>query len=157
MGMTFNDDAQRAQEDTMAPAAVPVSSKRRSARRIVLTLIIVGLMGTVGGVLGLQWWDMQRLEQQRAAMNGPAKVGLSTIGMNGSAYTAPHVEVAAGTVVTWTNDEDNEHDVIFIDGTPGSPLLAYGERWSMAFDQPGRYQYVCSRHAFMVGKVTVTP
>lgn len=141
----------------MLTIAGQVRPKRHTARRIVLMLIVVALIGTVGGVLALQWWDTQRLAQQRAAMNGAAQIGMNAIGMNASAYTAPHVQVAAGTVVTWTNDEDTEHDVIFIDGTLGSPLLAQGERWSMAFDQPGSYPYVCSRHAFMVGQVTVTP
>lgn len=129
---------------------------RRTAVRIVVALAVVGLIGTVGGIVGRNVWRAGQLERQQAAMNGAPQVGLNTIGMNELAYTAPHVEVAAGTTVTWTNAEDNEHDVLFIDGTPGSPLLAQGERWSTTFTQPGSYQYVCSLHPFMVGKVTVT-
>jgi plastocyanin len=140
----------------MATLALRGDRKHRTAGRIVVALAVVGLIGTVGFIGGREWWRAQQLEQQQAAMDGPPHVGLNMIGMNELAYTAPHVEVAAGTIVTWTNDEDNEHDVLFIDGTPGSPLLAAGERWSMMFDQPGSYQYVCSLHPFMVGKVTVT-
>lgn len=89
-------------------------------------------------------------------MTGPAQVGLNTININELAYTAPHVEVGAGTTVTWTNAEAIEHDVLFIDGTPASPLLGQGDTWSTTFDQPGTYQYLCSHHPFMIGKVTVT-
>ena len=140
----------------MVTAAFASYRTRRTALRIVVALAVVGLIGTVGGIVGREWWRVQQLERQQAAMDGTPQVGMNTIGMNELAYTAPHVEVAAGTIVTWTNDEDIEHDVIFIDGTPGSPLLAQGESWSTTFAEPGSYQYVCSRHPFMVGKVTVT-
>jgi plastocyanin len=141
----------------MATAAWQVGPKRRTTVRIVLALAIIGLIGTVGFVVGHEWWRAQQLERQQAAMDGPAQVGLNAIGMNELAYTAPHVEVAAGTIVTWTNEEDIEHDVLFIDGTPGSRLLGQGERWSTTFAEPGSYQYLCSHHPFMVGKITVTP
>lgn len=140
----------------MATAVLQVRPKRRTAVRIVLALVVVGLIGTVSFVGGREWWRAQQLDRQQAAMDGPAQVGLNEVGMNELAYTAPHVEVAAGTTVTWTNDEDIDHDVIFIDGTPGSPLLAQGEQWSTTFAEPGSYQYLCSHHPFMVGKVTVT-
>lgn len=141
----------------MATLTLKNDRKRRTAGWFMVALVVVGLIGTVGFVGGREWWRAQQLERQQAAMEGPALVGVNAIGMNGLAYTTPHVEVAAGTIVTWTNNEDIEHDVLFIDGTPGSPLLAQGERWSTTFNQPGSYQYLCSRHPFMVGKITVTP
>ncbi len=141
----------------MATAVLTINRKPRTVLCIVVALVVVGLVGTMSGIVGREWWRAQQLERQQAAMDGPPQVGLNTIGMNELAYTEPHVEVAAGTTVTWTNDEDIEHDVIFIDGTPGSPLLGQGESWSTTFNQPGSYQYVCSKHPFMVGKVTVTP
>jgi len=140
----------------MATAAWTSNRKRRTVLRIVAALAVVGLIGTMGGIVGREWWRAQQLERQQTAMDGPPQVGLNTIGMNELAYTAPHVEVAAGTIVRWTNDEDIEHDVVFIDGMSGSPLLEQGEQWSTTFAQPGSYQYVCSLHPFMVGKVTVT-
>lgn len=140
----------------MATLVVSTNRNRRTMIRMIVALVVVGLIGTVGFVGGRGWWRAQQLERQQAAMDGAPQVGVNAIGMNELAYAAPHVQVAAGTTVTWTNNEDNEHDVIFIDGTPGSPLLAQGEHWSTTFAEPGSYQYLCSQHPFMVGKVTVT-
>ncbi len=45
-------------------------------------------------------------------------------------------------------------DLTFADG---SPLLARGESWSMAFEEPGEYRYYCDPHADMTGLVQVVP
>lgn len=74
--------------------------------------------------------------------------------------------VAAGTKVTWTNDDGGFHTVTGGDaGTadPASPignhpLDAKGKTVSVTFDKPGTYKYFCQPHAGlgMTGEIVVT-
>ncbi len=76
------------------------------------------------------------------------------------AYDPATIEVAAGTTVTWTNNDVVEHTVTHepASGEPlfDSGLFAPGESWSYTFETPGAYDYACIPHPFMVGQVIVT-
>lgn len=68
--------------------------------------------------------------------------------------------VRAGTLVTWTNEDDITHTVT--SGPPGSPdgrfdvrLTGKGTSGSASFAEPGVYPYFCSRHESMRGEVLV--
>jgi len=65
--------------------------------------------------------------------------------------------VAAGTVVTWLNEDDEPHVVIGTD--PESPIksqpLDTGGRYSLTLTKPGTYRYFCSLHPHMTGTVVV--
>lgn len=74
--------------------------------------------------------------------------------MQDFAFDVPHIQVKPGTTVTWTNRDDDQHDVLFFDGTRG-PMLNQTQTYQWTFAEPGVYQYVCSAHAQMRGKVTV--
>lgn len=67
--------------------------------------------------------------------------------------------VAAGTTVTWTN-QDSEAHTVTSRGTE-SPLhsaaLSPGQTYSYTFTTPGTYTYMCTIHPFMTATVTVTP
>ena len=84
----------------------------------------------------------------------PASVGAVT--MLNNAFQPPHVEVPARTTVTWTNGDQVPHDVKFTDGTE-SEVLQFGATYQRQFDTPGTYDYECTIHPGMVGRVTVTP
>jgi plastocyanin len=65
--------------------------------------------------------------------------------------------VAAGTKVTWTNDDDDLHTVVS-ETDPKlfkSPALDTGDSYSFTFDKPGTYRYFCSLHPHMQGVVVV--
>ena len=84
----------------------------------------------------------------------PAAVG--AVNMLNTAYQPPHVEVPTGTTVTWTNGDQVPHDVKFTDGTQ-SEVLQFGATYQRQFDTAGTYDYECTIHPGMVGRVTVTP
>jgi plastocyanin len=70
------------------------------------------------------------------------------------------VEVAAGTTVTWTNNDDIQHTVTSgtpegRDGTFDMSLAGKGTTFSMTFARPGTYPYFCDRHQSMVGEIRV--
>ena len=63
--------------------------------------------------------------------------------------------VAPGTTVTWVNDDDTPHTVAAADRSFRSKALDTDERFSMTFAKPGTYDYFCSLHPHMTGKVVV--
>ena len=70
------------------------------------------------------------------------------------------VEVKAGSVVTWTNQDDIEHTVTSgepekRDGKFSTPLDGKGTRARVAFAQPGVFPYFCDRHQAMRGEIRV--
>ena len=68
-------------------------------------------------------------------------------------YRPATLTVDAGATVTWRFDDGNiPHDVKG-DGF-ASPILRRRE-WSRTFDDPGTYDYLCSVHPYMRGKVVV--
>ena len=70
-------------------------------------------------------------------------------------FTPADITVAAGTTVTWTNNDDVEHTVTASDNTFGSKALETGASYSFTFKQAGTYTYFCSIHPFMTARVTV--
>jgi plastocyanin len=64
--------------------------------------------------------------------------------------------VAAGTTVTWTNNDDVPHTVVSEDKTTfRSKALDTGDKFSYTFTKPGKYPYFCSVHPKMVAEVVV--
>jgi plastocyanin len=78
----------------------------------------------------------------------------------GFLFQPDQLEIEAGATVTWINDDKILHTVT--SGTPDSPddrfdrqLDGKGTSTSIVFDEPGEYQYFCSRHPHMTGVITV--
>jgi plastocyanin len=65
------------------------------------------------------------------------------------------ITVAPGARVTWSNDDGAPHGLAYKDGATGVPVLLPGERFARTFDAPGTYDYVCSVHPYMSGRVVV--
>jgi plastocyanin len=65
------------------------------------------------------------------------------------------IEVEAGSTVTWTNDDNFTHTVQ-VEGQEDHKVER-GESFSITFDEPGTYDYVCTLHEHdMTGEVIVT-
>ena len=79
----------------------------------------------------------------------------NTVVMKDSEFRPNHVSVPAGTTVTWRNDDGFEHDVTFAGG-PASGTLGAGGTWERALEEAGTFDYECTIHPGMVGRVTVT-
>ena len=75
-------------------------------------------------------------------------------------YETPAVTIKAGEAVTWINNEVMPHNVHFLAGVVTEDavrgeMLKKGESWSARFNEPGTYDYHCTPHPFMRGKVVV--
>lgn len=87
----------------------------------------------------------------------------------GNSYHPKVIQVAPGTKVTWTNEDvftylagefSGIHNVASLDAPPDednviSDLLAHGESFSHVFDVEWEYDYICTPHPYMQGRVIV--
>lgn len=65
------------------------------------------------------------------------------------------LEIAAGTTVTWTNRDDVPHTVVSSTKVFKSPPLDTGGAFSYTFKSAGTFEYYCSMHPRMTGKIVV--
>ena len=88
-------------------------------------------------------------------------VATSVVDLPPSYRFAPEaISVAAGTTVTWTNNDNFTHSVQFLDGGLSTEPLQMqpGASTTFTFEAPGTYRYQCHLHPQdMRGTVTVTP
>ncbi len=70
-------------------------------------------------------------------------------------FGTPTVTVRPGTTVTWINEDDDAHTVTSTTDVFRSPGLDTGETYSHTFTNPGTYEYFCTLHPLMTGKVVV--
>jgi plastocyanin len=85
----------------------------------------------------------------------PVALASNTIVLKDSEFRPNHAAVAVGTTVTWQNDDQYPHDVTFTGG-PESGTLDGGATYQRTFDAAGQFDYECTIHPGMVGRVTVT-
>lgn len=65
------------------------------------------------------------------------------------------LETPVGTTVTWTNRDDVPHTVTSSTKLFKSPALDTGEAFSYTFKEAGTFEYYCSMHPRMTGKIVV--
>jgi plastocyanin len=117
-----------------------------SSRRTLVPLIAAPLLlvGAIGATAGQEAEDVE-----------PADASAITIA--GFAFEEQRIEVAAGTTVTWTNQDAAPHSIVdFSEQFATSPDLAQGDTFEATYDSPGEYDYICGIHEYMRGTVTVT-
>jgi YVTN family beta-propeller protein len=89
---------------------------------------------------------------QRTAAKAAAGAAISIANF---AFTPGDIKIAPGATVTWSNDDGAPHGLAYKDGVKGTDVLLPGEKFSRTYDNPGTFDYICSVHPYMMGKVTV--
>ena len=89
-----------------------------------------------------------------AAFAQPGDTG-PTVHISNLTFAPQAITVAAGSTVTWINDDDLPHTVTAVDKSFKSKALDTGDKVSFTFAKPGEYAYFCSIHPMMTAKVTV--
>ena len=79
----------------------------------------------------------------------------TTIAIANFAFTPNEVTVKAGTEVTWSNNDAAPHGLGHKDGAAGINVLLPGEKVSRVYETPGTFDYICSVHPYMTGRVVV--
>ncbi len=85
----------------------------------------------------------------------PASTGGARVSIANFAFAPATLSVAARETVTWVNNDGAPHGLAYKDGAKGVNPLLSGASFSRTFDEPGTYDYICSVHPFMKGRVVV--
>ena len=85
------------------------------------------------------------------AMPAAARVSIANF-----AFAPAVATIAAGETVEWINDDGPPHGLAHADGAPGRDLLLPGEHATRRYLAAGAYDYVCSVHPYMRGRVLVS-
>ena len=85
----------------------------------------------------------------------PVPAGPNAVNIDNFAFAPAELTVPAGTTVTWTNHDEDPHNVVAEGGQFRSPTMGSGATFSYAFATPGTFTYVCGIHPFMHGTVVV--
>ena len=92
-------------------------------------------------------------EDANSAGTGP----VASVSMDHNTFMPSEITVAPGTTVTWVNNETMPHTVVDPNKGFRSKFLVKDATFSFTFTTPGDYDYLCSIHPNMKGKVIVKP
>jgi plastocyanin len=84
----------------------------------------------------------------------------TAISISDAGFWPAELRVQVGRTVTWKNDGQQGHDVSTsgqAGGGWGSGLLAPSGTFGRVFTSPGQYDYLCSVHSVMRGRIVVEP
>lgn len=90
-----------------------------------------------------------------------AKPIVVTVDIKNFAFSPATLEIAKGTTVTWTNSDSMSHTVTATSVSDASltmfdsGTILKGKTFVMKFDQVGEYNYNCTPHPSMTGKIVV--
>jgi plastocyanin len=100
--------------------------------------------------LAVLWFSYAAWTGLAASAEKASKVSIANF-----EFAPAEVTIAPGESVTWVNDDGAPHGLEYHDGSSAKDLLLPGESYNRRFDQPGTYDYNCSVHPYMVGRVIV--
>jgi amicyanin len=71
------------------------------------------------------------------------------------AFAPQELTITAGDTVTWTNNDPVIHTATSTGGAFDSGDIDTGESFSLTFTTPGTYDYLCTPHPIMTGRIVV--
>lgn len=163
----------------VAVAAAAYVDWRRVKAAMVLPLLIVALLtgalastwvARTGDAGGKAVWEGEIGYSDRKAKveagatsttvaKGEAASGTQAIEIAGFAFAPKDLTIKVGTIVTWTNSDSARHNAQTRGKAPAdfkTKDLSKGDKDTVTFDKPGEYNYVCSFHTYMTGRIMVS-
>ena len=118
------------------------------ARPVVFALAVALGVGACGG------GDTKK--DQGAQVTPPGEAPVRIVSFQ---FTPQTVTAKPGTKVMWTNQDTTVHSIKDTSplATPVSQDLGKDATFSITYERPGTYSYICGIHQYMTGTVTVAP
>ncbi|MDP2729945.1 MAG: cupredoxin family copper-binding protein [Dehalococcoidales bacterium] len=85
----------------------------------------------------------------------PATPAVIEVTIEGFAFKPAEITIAAGSTVTWQNNDSVIHIVTAQDKLFDSGSLSNGNTFSYTFEQKGTFEYYCAVHPYMKGRVII--
>ena len=133
------------------------SGIREAAWTVVFSLCLM-LSGVAAARLSVTHAQNQGMDMGNAQSMDEAKDqngGSHEVSIDNFSFAPMEMTIPAGTQVTWVNKDDVPHTVISVDHQFKSKALDTDEKFSFTFEKPGTYEYFCSVHPKMTGKIVV--
>ena len=121
--------------------------------RTTLAVVDATLSGQAPAFDAAMHDSMAKRQQSRKSIAlGPNEVGIDNFN-----FTPPVLTVKSGVKVTWINNDDVPHLIVNVQGAfKPSTVLDTDQRFSVTLNKPGTYDYFCSLHPKMQGKIIVS-
>lgn len=129
--------------------------------KVITTILTLTLLLTACGVK-----TSSNQAQTGAATEAPAvqsaQGNAAAVEMKNFSFNPANLQIAAGTTVTWTNNDSAGHTVTADNGTFDSGTLRKGDKFSFTFNEAGTFAYYCRPHGGKGGQgmaavITVVP
>jgi amicyanin len=91
----------------------------------------------------------------RAQEKASAAAQSPSVHIDNFSFTPAEITVAPGATLTWVNGDDIPHTVVATNKAFRSKVMDTEQQFSFTFKEPGTYEYFCSLHPHMKGKVIV--
>jgi plastocyanin len=130
---------------------------RTSSRLAVVAVAAVLALGGCGGGGGKGGGKTDEAKPPPAGSESAPLSGQAPVDIVNFAFAPQKVVVKPGTTVTWTNKDTTIHDIKDTSplNTPQSKDMNKGDTFSITYNQPGTYSYICGIHQYMTGTVEV--
>jgi plastocyanin len=122
----------------------------------IVTFTAIAMGGSMGGMMN-GCGGMAGCHGGRGANQTPSVLTGDevTIRMKDFDFSPRDATIVLGAKVTWVNEDAAPHDATDDDKAWATEILEKGQSGSVTFDTPGTYEYHCTIHPYMKGKVTV--
>ena len=97
----------------------------------------------------------QNTETNSDGRAAPAQKNTMSVVIHHHAFDPEQQNVPPGTIVTWTNEDNDQHTVTADNGLFDSGVLNPGDSYSVWFDGSGIVPYHCGIHPYMKGSIVV--
>jgi plastocyanin len=81
----------------------------------------------------------------------------ATVTIDNFSFSPDVLTIKTGTKVTFVNHDDIPHSVVAVDKSFRSKVLDADDSYAFTFNTPGDFNYFCSLHPHMTGKIVVAP
>jgi plastocyanin len=80
----------------------------------------------------------------------------TTVSIDNFTFSPDSLTVTRGATVTWVNHDDIPHAIYFAGINVRSHAMDTNDSFGHRFDQAGTYDYICSIHPHMKGRIVVS-
>jgi amicyanin len=86
---------------------------------------------------------------------GKAETFVPSVHIDNFTFTPQEITITRGTTLTWVNEDDIPHAIAESNKAFRSKAMDTEQEFSFTFSAAGTYEYFCSLHPHMQGKVIV--